>query len=304
MNTTYLRTFIQVVNLKSFSKTADKLFLSQPAVTKQIKSLEKDFGIVLIRRSYNDIVLTNEGKELYKYATTILNKEDEIFAKFQKNDSDISGELTIYSSTLPANYLLDTILYEFSSKYQNISFNIKNVDSKKVYENVVSGSTSYGFTGMQLNKKNIECFEIMKDQLVLAVPASKYAHLEKKQVDLKFLLQQDLLIRGKGSATLKTFEKAIKKTNYSINDLTIKAIVEDTEIIKKMILKGLGASVISRLSIDKEVNEGSIIPLSIENMNLERGIYYIHHKNRYFSSIEEKFKAFIQQKYSDDLATL
>lgn len=297
MNTAYLRTFIEVVNLRSFSKAADKLFLTQPAVTKQIKILEKDFGIVLLRRSYNDIIPTKEGKEIYKYATVILNKEEEIFAKFVKNERDISGELTICSSTLPANYLLDQLLYEFSTKYKKITYNIKKMDSEKVYEAVASGNISFGFTGMQINKKDIESIEIAKDQLVLAVPTNQYGHLANTEVSLKFLLQQDLLIRGKGSATFKTFEEALKKDKYSMNDLKIKAIIEDNEIIKKMILKGLGVSIISRLSIDKEVNEGSIIPLTIKGMSLTRGIYYIYHKKRYFSSIDEKFKKFIQEKY-------
>ncbi|MDA3846377.1 MAG: selenium metabolism-associated LysR family transcriptional regulator [Vallitaleaceae bacterium] len=297
MNTAYLRTFIEVVNLRSFSKAADKLFLTQPAVTKQIKLLEKDFGTSLLKRSYNDIIPTKEGKEIYSYATTILNKEEEIFAKFNKNERDISGELTICSSTLPANYLLGQLLYEFSSLYKKIAYNIKKIDSAKVYEAVASGNTSFGFTGMQIKKANIESIEIAKDQLVLAVPANKYSHMENTEVSLSFLLEQDFLIRGKGSATLKTFEEALTKANYSINDLKIKAIIEDNEIIKKMILKGLGVSIISRLSIEKEVNEGSITPLTIKGMCLTRSIYYIYHKKRYFSSIDEKFKSFIQEKY-------
>jgi len=297
MNTAYLRTFIEVVNLGSFSKAADKLFLTQPAVTKQIKILEKDFGTSLLRRSYNDIVPTKEGKEIYLYATTILNKEEEIFAKFIKNEKDISGELTISSSTIPAHYLLDQLLYEFSAQYKKISYNIKKMDSEEVYEAVASGNTSFGFTGMQIKKTDIEAIEIAEDQLVLAVPSTQYSQLEHTEVSLDFLLEQDLLIRENGSATLKTFVEALAKENYSINDLKIKAIIEDNEIIKKMILKGIGVSIISRLSIAKEVDEGSIIPLTIKDVNLTRGIYYIHHKKRYFSSIDEKFKTFIQEKY-------
>ncbi|GAU79669.1 selenium metabolism-associated LysR family transcriptional regulator [Fusibacter sp. 3D3] len=298
MNTAYLRTYIEVVNLKSFSKAAEKLFISQPAVTKQIKSLEKDFGIVLLKRSYNDIIPTKEGKEIYKYATTILNKEEEIFAKMVQNENSISGELTICSSTLPANYLLDEILLDFSTEYKNITYNIKKMDSSKVYDAVESGNISFGFTGIHVKKKNIESIEIAKDQLVLAVPAHKFNHLDTMEVSLEFLLEQDILIRGTGSATLKTFEEAMKLEHYAIKDFKIKAIVEDNEIIKKMILKGIGVSIISRLSIDKEVNEGSIMPLTIKGINLTRGIYYIYHKNKYFSNIDEKFKNLVLEKFN------
>lgn len=295
MKTSYLRTFIEVVNLQSFSKAADKLCLTQPAITKQIKSLEKNFGIVLIIRT-NDILLTKEGKEFYKYATTILNKEEELYAKFSKSDNDIQGKLTIYSSTLPANYLLDEMLNEFLGQYNNIKFHIKKTDSKEVYEKVISGITSFGFTGMKLNKPNIESIEIAKDQLVLAISSQKARHLTKPEISLNTLFEQDFLIREKGSATFKTFEEAIKKENYSINNLKIKGIIADNEIIKKMILKGLGVSVMSRLSIDKEVKEGSIIPLTIKDMNLNRSIYYIYHTKKYFTQTENKFREFIQLK--------
>lgn len=297
MNTAYLRTFIEVVNLRSFSKAADKLYFTQPAITKQIKSLEKDFDTVLIRRSYNDIILTKEGKDLYKYALTILNKEEEIYAKIMGSKEKVSGELIIYSSTLPANYMLDKILYDFTNKYNQIYFNIKKIDSKKVYEKVIDGSTSFGFTGMQIKNKNIECIEIASDTLVLAVSANKYKHLNNKEIELKQLLELDFLIREKGSATLRTFEEAFKKGNHSISDLKIKGIIADNEIIKKMILKGLGVSVMSRLSIDKEVNEGTILPIKIKDISLNRSIYYIYHKNRYYSNIENKFKEFIQQMF-------
>lgn len=297
MNTSYLRTFIEVVNLRSFSKAAEKLFLTQPAITKQVKILENDFGVVLIRRSYNDIILTKEGKDLYKYAVTILNKEEEIYAKFLKNNSEVSGELTIYSSSLPGNYLLDKILSNFSDMHNSITYNLKIVDSKKVYDMVINGNTSFGFTGSKVIKNNIGYMKIAEDELVLAVSAKKYKHLTNKDITLKYLFEQDFLIREKGSATLKTFEEAIKKEKYSISDLKIKGIIEDNEIIKKMIIQGFGISIVSKLSINKEIKDGLIIPFKIKNINLTRGIYYIYHKKRYFSNTETKFKQFIEENY-------
>lgn len=297
MKTAYLKTFVEVVNLKSFSKAADKLFLSQPAVTKQIKYLEKDLGVVFLERSYNDIIPTKEGIEFYQYATTILNQEEEIYEKFRKKEKEISGELTIFSSTLPANYLLDQLLWEFSNRYDKISYNIIKIDSEKVYEDVASGRTNFGFTGMPKHTAAVESIQIAKDQLVLAVPTKNYRALKSNEVELEFLLQQDMLIRRKGSATLKTFEEAMNKKKYGIHDLRIKATIEDNEIIKKMILKGLGVSVMSRLSIDKEVKDGTIRPLTIKGVDLTRGIYYMYHKKRYFSNVDDQFKSFIEEKY-------
>jgi DNA-binding transcriptional LysR family regulator len=301
MNTAYLKTFIEVVNIGSFSKAADKLYITQPAVTKQIKMLENDFGVVLLQRNGTQVIVTKEGQDFYKYATNILNKEEELYAKFCKEEGDISGTLHIYSSSLPANYLLDQILYDFSEKYKNISFNIKKIDSKSVYQHVESGITGFGFTGTKNKRKNIEHIQIAKDELVLAVQADKFGYLKDKEVDINFLLKQEILIRSKGSATLKLFEEAILKENHTMKDLMIKAVIEDNEIIKKMVQKGMGVSVMSRLSIDREVRENLIIPVKIKDMDLTRGIYYIYCKNRYFSSVDEKFKEFIIKNYGSSI---
>lgn len=298
MNTGYLKTFIEVVNEKSFSKAAEQLFITQPAVTKQIKMLEKEFGAVLLQRNGAQVEVTKEGQEFYKYAASILNKEEELYAKFFKDKDELSGVLNIYSSSLPANYLLDQIVYEFSNKYKNISYMIKKVDSKRVYQNVETGHIGFGFTGTKKNKKNIAYIQIAEDELVLALPAHKFSHLKDTEVNLAFLMEQDLIIRSNGSATLNLFEKAILSQGFTLKDFKVKAIIEDNEIIKKMVEKGIGVSVMSRLSIEKEVKDKLIIPLKIKDINLRRGIYYIYSKNRYFSSIDEQFKEFMITRFA------
>jgi len=113
MNTFYLKTFIEVVNLKSISKAAEKLFVSQPAVSKQIQSLEKDFGFPLIIRKGKNIEATKEGKNLYKDVINLLNLEDEILNKYNKenNFKNCDKNLIIYSSFFPVNYILSEYLY-------------------------------------------------------------------------------------------------------------------------------------------------------------------------------------------------
>ena len=290
MNTLYLKTFIEVVNLQSFSKAAEKLYITQPAVTKQVQSLEKDFDIVLLERQGRKIVPTAEGKELYVYAANILNAEDEMYSKFRDKDDVLSGELIIYTSSLPANYLLPDILTKFSEEYPKVIYNIRKTDSKKVYESIESGLTSFGFTGTLYNKKSIEAVSIFDDELVVIAPTSKYEKYKNKELDIDYLFKHDIIIREKGSATLETFRKALEKFGYSLNDLNIKAVVEDTEIIKNMVKNGMGISIISKLAVNKEIDEGSIIPLNIKGVDLKRKLFYIYHKHRYFSRIDEKFK--------------
>lgn len=298
MNTLYLKTFIEVVNLESFSKAADKLYITQPAVTKQVQSLEKDFGTVLLKRQGRKIIPTQTGKELYIYAVNILNAEDEIYSKFRNENDILSGELTIYASSLPATYLLPDIIAEFSKEYSKIVYNIKKIDSKKVYESIENGLTSFGFIGTSYNKKGIENLCIFNDELIVIAPSNGYKNYKDKAVDINFLLEQNIIIREKGSATLQTFNKALKKFECSINDFNIRAIVEDTEIIKNMVKNGIGISIMSNLAVKKEIEEGSIVPIKIKDIDLTRKLFYLYQKNRYFSKIDKKFKEFIFNKYN------
>ncbi len=298
MNTLYLKTFIEVVNLESFSKAADKLFITQPAVTKQIQSLEKDFGTVLLKRQGRKIIPTNEGKELYVYAINVLNAEDAIYNKLCGKNDILSGDLTIYSSSLPATYLLPDIISEFSKEYSHILYNIKKIDSKEVYESIVNGLTSFGFTGTSYNKKGIESLCIFNDELVVIAPPNEYEKYNNKDIDIKFLLEQNIIIREKGSATLQTFNQALNELNCTLNDFKIKAVVEDAEIIKYMVKKGMGVSIISNLAVKKEIEEGSLVSIKIKDIDLKRKLFYVYHKNRYFSKIDKVFKEFIFNRYN------
>ncbi len=300
MKTAYLRTFVEVVNLNSFSKAAEKFYLSQPAVTKQIKSLEKEFGVILLRRFHNDIIPTAEGKEFYQYATTIINKEDEIYNRFSqrsRSQQDVSGVLTIFSSSLPATYLLPDLLYDFMPCYKNIAIDMKKTDSKSVFQYIESGRINFGFTGRCKCNENMQCIELVKDQLVLAVSAKQFSHLDQGEVDRGFLFKQNLLLRGEGSATLETFYEALEEQGHSRKDLKIKGIIEDNETLKKMIINGLGVSVVSRLSIEKEIKDGLILPLNIKGLDMTRSIYFVYHSQRYFSKVDELFKDYVLERY-------
>jgi len=299
MNTFYLKTFIEVVNLKSISKAAEKLFVSQPAVSKQIQSLEKDFGFPLIIRKGKNIEATKEGKNLYKDVINLLNLEDEILNKYSKenNFKNCDKNLIIYSSSLPANYILSEYLYEFSSIYPQMNYTIKSYDSKKVYDSISKGLTSFGFTGTKHKKKDICEIPIFSDNLIVAAPSTEYFNKFKNtKVVFEELLEENFILREKGSATLKTFESEINKLGFNMKNLNSHIVVDDVELIKKLVKRNFGISVLSKLSVESELKSGEIIEIKVKNLNIKREIYYVYHKKRYFSYVENLFKDFMLKK--------
>ena len=293
MNTSYLRTFIEVIDLKNISKAAEKLFVTQPAVSKQLKLLEHDFGAELFRKSGREIFPTEEGEILYKYAKNVLSEENKIYSMLKK-DGKLTGTLTIYTSSVPADYYIQDLILKFHNLYPDINYVINKVDSDIVFKNIEEGFTSFGFTGSTYKNKKIDSICIAEDEVVLVASAKR--NELKDSIKASDLLNQKFVLREKGSATLHIFEKYLIKNKIKLDDLNIIILAEDNEIIKQFILNDMGIGILPLKAVEKEINEGKLFAVKIDDMQLTRKLYYVYQKDRYFSNVEEKFKEFMENK--------
>ncbi len=293
MNTSYLRTFIEVIDLKNISKAAEKLFVTQPAVSKQLKLLEHDFGAELFRKSGREIFPTEEGEILYKYAKNVLNEENKIYSMLKKDDK-LTGTLTIYTSSVPADYYIQDLIFKFHNLYPDINYIINKVDSDIVFKNIEEGFTNFGFTGSTYKNKKIDSICIAEDEVVLVASANRQELRDK--IKPSDLLNQKFVLREKGSATLHIFEKYLIKNKIKLDDLNIIVLAEDNIIIKKFILNDMGIGILPLKAVEREINEGKLFVVKIDDMQLTRKLYYVYQKDRYFSNVEEKFKEFMENK--------
>jgi len=297
MNTSYLRTFIEVINLKNISKAAEKLFITQPAVSKQLQLLEKDFGSELFKKSGREIVPTEEGFMLYQYAKNVLSEENKIYSVLRRDDCKMSGNLTVYTSSMPADYYIHDLIIEFNKLYPETTYIIKKVDSDLVFKNIEDGFTSFGFTGTPYKNKKIKNICIAEDEVVVVASAEKKREFKNDAITLNELLNQKFIVREKGSATFQMFEKFLIKKRIKLSDLNIIIQAEDNDIIKKFVINNLGLAVIPKKAVENEIKEGKAFIIDVEGMTLKRKLYYVYQDDRYFSKIEEKFKEFMIEKH-------
>jgi DNA-binding transcriptional LysR family regulator len=297
MNTSYLRTFIEVINLKNISKAAEKLFVTQPAVSKQLQLLEKDFGAELFKKNGREIIPTEEGYLLYKYAKNVLNEENKIYSLIRRDDDKLYGNLTVYTSSMPADYYIHDLIIEFGNLYKDVSYTIKKIDSDMVFKNIEEGFTSFGFTGTPSKNKRIKNICIAEDEVVIVASSEKMKEFDSGKITLDKLLDQRFILREKGSATLQIFENYLNKKRIKLNDLNIVIQAEDNEIIKKFIANDVGIAVLPKKAVENELREGKMFILELEGMTLKRKLYYVYQQDRYFSKIEEKFKEFMITKH-------
>lgn len=289
-----LESFINVVNLKSFSKAAEKLFLTQPAVSNNIQNLEKELETVLINRNYKKITVTEEGELLYNYAVNMLNMRDQASCKIGTLKGRICGNLEISSSTIPEQYILPHYLKDFSVKYPDITFTINHGDSKKVVDDVIKGYTNYGIVGAVYESKQLEYIPFYEDRIVLAVPyIERYPWKNYEEIDIDILRKEKLIMREEGSGTRKILEKNLSDASLNLSSLNLISAVESNETIKKMVELDMGITLISEIAIENEIKLKLIKPLLIKEVDIRRQFYFVYCKNRYLSPLAEKFKDFL-----------
>lgn len=154
MNLKQLEAFVQVAEEGSFSKAAKELFLTQPTISAHIASLEKELNVRLFIRNTKEVSLSEDGKELYKYAKPMMDLERKIEERFGSGEDTAKHCITIAASTVPAQYLLPEILKRYNEKYPKEQLKIVEMDSAQVVLRVIDHMVDVGLTGTTLEKKH------------------------------------------------------------------------------------------------------------------------------------------------------
>ncbi len=292
MDLRQLETFIKVVDLKSFSGAAEKLYITQPTVTNHIQNLEKELDTILINRSGKNISLTEAGRLLYKYAIHIVNSCE--MAKFDlaAYKGRIEGHLSIYSSSVPRKYVLPHIINKFLEQYPDVSFTLDDNDSENVIQNILEGETDFGIVGAKYPSKKLNYIELMEDRLLLITPNNSiYTEPNYSSLPMDKIVKGRFLFREEGSGTRKLLDNRLKK--HRVDNLNIIAYIKDTETIKELVSLGVGLSFLSEKAIVDDVKSGKYKAYYIDKIDLNRKFYFVYHNNRQLSPLNETFKTFI-----------
>lgn len=285
-----LECFVAVAKKKSFSRAADVLFLSQPAVTSNIQKIESELGTILFDRNRN-ISLTKEGFEFLPYAIEMLNIRDKSKIAISQYKNNVEGVLEICASTIPEQYLLPHIIKAFKTIYPQVFFYIQHKDSQEVAEEILSGITNFGFIGAKYSYEGIDYIDIYKDRLVLITSSEKnFVHTP---LTVKDLIGEEIVLREEGSGTRLLIENALKEKGLGLNIFKTQTISYSLGAIKKMVALNIGISFSSEISVKNEVNSGYLNQYKVEDLNLNRNFSFAYCNNRCLSPLEEKFKEFV-----------
>ena len=295
-----LETFVEVVKAKSFSKAADKLFITQPTVTNHIQNLEKELGTLLINRMGKKISLTKAGTLLYKNALNIINSIEMTKFELEVFKGQIHGHIDIISSSVPRQYLIPIIINEFLLKYPDVTFSVLDNDSKEVVTSILDGEYDFGIVGAKYEYNNLEYINIMDDKLILITPTNFRPDLNNyDELTIDDLLSSNFIFREEGSGTRHAIVKEFERKGISLCSLKVIAYIEDNEAIKKLVSLGAGLSFISEKSIIDDITLCKYKVLNVKDFNLNRKFYFVYHNNRQLSPLGEAFKDLVINQNKD-----
>ncbi|MGL5235591.1 MAG: LysR family transcriptional regulator [Empedobacter falsenii] len=269
-----LKVFDTVAKRLNFTKAANELNITQPAVTKHIKEIELNLNIKLFERNGTKIKLTKAGEILLKYT-------EEIFSVYQKMEFEIGqlqekqkGILRLGSSTTIAQYVLPPILAEFRKRFPEIQLSLMIQNSERIEELLGNHKIDVGLIEAQIKNRTFHYFPFMKDEIVL-VSRQNHSISTKNNIKLDDLKNIPLVFREPGSGTLETIDLALKSKNIKLNELNIEIQLGSTESIKSYVLHSDALAFLSIQSILQELKNQTLTIIDIKNLVIERNFNFI-----------------------------
>jgi len=274
-----LQVFHTVARLLSFTKAAETLHMTQPAVTFQVRQLEEHFNTRLFDRTHNRISLTEAGKQVFRVADKIFEHYAEMEDAVRQVTGEISGALIIGASTTIAEYMLPALLGEFKAKYPDVNVHLKVSNTDGIVGMVENNDIDLGVVEAPVSNKNLVVENCRVDQLVVIMPPA-HALSEKDSVSVSELFEYPFITREEGSGTREVIEDFLSQEGVNSNELNICMELGSPEAIKGAVESQMGISVVSRATIAKELQLSSLCAVKL-NPALERPFSFVHQKQKF-----------------------
>ena len=271
-----LKSFVTVVEYKSFSKAADKLHIAQPTISTHIRQLEEELGSRLILRTTKSIEITSQGWDAYRYASKILDLRDCILDNCTANSKSI---LRIGASTIPATYILPNMLANFAEFSSETYFNVSQTNGHAVIDGVLDGQFDLGFAGVEAERENLVCKPLCWNRMVIITPVNDYyLNLQHNVSPRELLLREPVVLREKGSQ--KSANRYLMSLDINEDDMNVVARVNDQETVKNMVSTGMGISLISELAARDMIRSRRLLKFELPDSNIQNMIY-LYYRNRF-----------------------
>ena len=295
-----LEIFRAVVDLKSFSKAAGRVFLAQASVSERIATLEGLVGTRLLDRLGRQVVPTKAGELLYKHAVLLLDMKRTACLEMKDFLGVRKGEVSLGGSTIPGEYILPKIIGRFRERYPFVSIDLSIANTDEIRARVLAGDMELGVVGSRNAQRNLIRQELWKDQLVLLVP---YGHrwAERAEITVHELMDEPFILREYGSGTLKIMDDYLRAAGLKgIDGLNTVARFGTSTAVKEGIKAGLGVSILSARAADTELEMGILKALQLKDLQMYRNFTLIRDRRRIASPLCRALVDFLLEDFKEE----
>ncbi len=297
-----LQVFFTVARLLSFTKAAETLHMTQPAVTFQVRQLEEYFNTRLFDRTHNRISLTEAGSRVYGYADKIFELYSEMENSVREMTGEISGSLTIGASTTIAEYMLPSLLGDFKAKYPDINIHLKVSNTDGIVSMVESNAIDLGVVEARVSNKNL-VVEICKPDHLVAIVPPNHPEAGRKALNYGDLIKYPFICREEGSGTREVINEYLNAAGGKDDELQISMELGSPEAVKGAVEAGMGISVVSLATVQKELKLGTLVAINLEP-SLDRPFSFVHQKQKFRVRVVEELLDFARhycKEHENDL---
>lgn len=288
-----IRAFIMVADLKSFTGAAEALYMTQPAVSSQIKSLEEHLGISLIERKDKQVELTEAGKYFYLEAKNIIIAYERSLEVIDEFRGLKRGRLSIGASTIPGEYIIPRYIGSFRKLYPGIEISLTVGDTGSVLDMLLARRIDLGIVGAKLDIEKVDFDPFWRDELVLISATDREIPGEISWNDLS---RFDFIMREKNSGTRMTLKKIMAGFGMTEKDLRIVIELGSTQAVITAVAADLGVGIVSKWAAREALKAGSIKKVKIKEAKLQRELYIVTLKNAMGTGARDSFQEYLKKQ--------
>jgi DNA-binding transcriptional LysR family regulator len=298
-----LNIFLAAAETENFSEAARQLSLTQPAVSMQIRSLEKKLGVPLFYRSGRSLVLTEQGKVLTSLARDMVNHAIQIEEEIESLKGEVVGHLKIGCSTSTGKYFLPHLAARFRRRYPAVQMTIYNHSRDVVIDELCEGAVQLAVVSALPTCKDVEYRHFFTDHVVLIVPCS-HSWATRDIVTLDELRKANFILRDQLSGTREEVELTLEEAGLSVNDLNVVMEIGNSEAISMAVEEGIGVAFVSRTVARRGIELGKIKEVKVSELSLKREVFIAHSLRHPATRAQTEFWKFVQEPENETLLQL
>jgi LysR family transcriptional regulator, low CO2-responsive transcriptional regulator len=295
LNLNQMRSFVTVANRLSFTLAAEDLHLTQPAVSLQIKALERSVRVRLFDRRGNVLALTEAGRALYDSASAMLHAEEQANRVLAELSGARRGRLTVGANTTGGMYVMPEVLAAFREEWPEVEVELHVEPAVRIFERIHQNIIDVGFVGGPVYDERFSVEHVAPDPLVL-IFSPRHPFAARKRVTLADLAEQPFIVPEPTSIMRVQFERALREAGVAIK---IGLQLHEAEPVKKAVEANLGVGIVPAFAVVREIAAGHLLTAKIEGLAIERHLEMVSRRDKYFTPLTQRFREFVREFFAN-----